>query len=569
MLFFLCIFLSGTTYLTTKENENQARRSAKQVLSQTAAYLEYKTESVGNLLYLLATNSLIKELLERKADYYLEDIGRWPIDSQSFDKILYSLNINPDISAIRFYMKYGLASVFRNDTYIPLQEIEGTRWYGKLTANNRWIHWFFDESSREAETDRYIHVVKGIFGSQSVNELIGIVQFDIPVRVIRLTLDNAILTESTFSMLINREGDVICSSGSRAKEGDPYLRDAGRFLPAAFSQDSWVTVKVNGDRFLLGTESIENSDWVLALILPYRDIILMSARPIRQMLIVFLLIIPLTLSLALLVSHSATKRIHNLIKKMDKVVQGDFSVVLNPQNNDEIGQLTKSFNYMISEIDRLVEERYSLGKEVKHLELKALQAQINPHFLYNTLDLINWMSIRYEAEEIRTIVGALSKFYRLSLGGGEDTVTVRDELEHVKTYVQIQNLRYEDNIKLIVDVPPALQGCQMLKLVIQPLVENAISHGIMLKEMEAGTVRIRGKSEDGILSLHVEDDGVGMSDEKSRRILSSDGHSENHHGYGVRNIHERLRLNYGERFGLSYRSAPGEGTTVTIKIPVS
>ncbi len=113
---------------------------------------------------------------------------------------------------------------------------------------------------------------------------------------------------------------------------------------ASFSQDSWVTVKVDGDRFLIGTESIENSDWVLALILPYRDIILMSARPIRQMLIVFLLIIPLTLSLALLVSRSATKRIHNLIKKMDRVVQGDFSVVLNPQNNDEIGQLTRSFN---------------------------------------------------------------------------------------------------------------------------------------------------------------------------------------------------------------------------------
>ncbi len=139
----------------------------------------------------------------------------------------------------------------------------------------------------------------------------------------------------------------------------------------------------------------------------------------------------------------------------------------------------------------------------------------------------------------------------------------------MKTYVQIQNLRYENNIELIVDVPQAVQGCQMLKLVIQPLVENAISHGIMLKETEAGTVRISGKSQDGILYLYVQDDGVGMSEEKSSRILSSCGHSENRHGYGVRNIHERLRLNYGERFGLSYRSAPGEGTTVTIKIPMS
>jgi two-component system sensor histidine kinase YesM len=217
--------------------------------------------------------------------------------------------------------------------------------------------------------------------------------------------------------------------------------------------------------------------------------------------------------------------------------------------------------------EQLVEDKYRLGQAVKQLELKALQAQINPHFLYNTLDLINWMSAKYKAEEIRALVSALSKFYKLSLSGGEDTVRVRGELEHVQAYVQIQNMRYADCIRLILNVPEPLLDYPILKLVIQPLVENAIFHGIRHKADENGIIEINGEIQNEVLCLHVRDDGVGMPEERVNGILSAHPHTENHHGYGVRNIDERLRLRYGAGFGLSFRSAPGEGTTVTVRIP--
>ncbi len=568
VLFFLCLFLAVNTYLVTKENENQARRSAGHVFSQTKAYLQYKTESVRNLLYLLATDSSVQELLERRTEYYLEEIGRWPIDSQAFEKILYSVNVDPDISEIRFYMKYGLASVFQNEYYIPLSEFEDTRWFKKMQSNDRRIYWFFEDSPDSSDAERYIHVVRGVFGSQNINELIGIIQFEISEKVLKTTLNNAVLTESTSAMLIDFEGNLICSAGLKSQEMNLLIWEKIRSRRGGdYSAESWDTISFGRRKYLVGTQSIENSDWVLFFMLPYRDVIRMSARPIRQILFVFLLFVPLTLLLAFFVSRSATKRIQDLIRQMAKVVQGDFAVQLNPGNNDEIGQLTKSFNYMISEIERLIEEKYRLGKEVKHLELKALQAQINPHFLYNTLDLINWMSVRYKAHEIRTLVSALSKFYKLSLSKGEDMVTVREELEHVSTYVQIQNMRYEDRIKLIVDVPETLLDCQILKLVVQPLVENAIFHGIMLKDEESGTVRISGEIYLDNLFLHVKDDGIGMSKDKIHNILSGKVNTQDHHGYGVRNIHERLHLNYGNGFGLSYRSVYGMGTTVTIKIP--
>jgi two-component system sensor histidine kinase YesM len=254
---------------------------------------------------------------------------------------------------------------------------------------------------------------------------------------------------------------------------------------------------------------------------------------------------------------------------MDRVVQGDFSVALNPGNRDEIGQMTERFNLMVSEIEQLIEEKYRLGKEVKNLELKALQAQINPHFLYNTLDLINWMSLRGDAHEITKLVNALSRFYKLSLGMGEDTVTVRAEIEHVSTYVQIQNMRYEDAIELIVEVPQSLLGCPILKLVVQPLVENAIFHGILMKKDERGTIRIRGEREGGHVHLFVEDDGMGMTEEMVQRVLTGSAVSKDHHGYGVRNIHERLQLSYGSGFGLRFQSVPGRGTSVRITIPAA
>jgi two-component system, sensor histidine kinase YesM len=465
-------------------------------------------------------------------------------------------------------MKYGLASVFQNDRYVRLADVVNERWYARLLSNDRSIWWFTDDSSRPSTGSPTLHVIRGVFASQDVNELTGLIQFDIPESMLRATLGNAILTESSMAFLVNADGLVVSSAGSTV--GDRY-RALWEKVHARhegdFSVESWDTLSVGNGKYLVGTQSIGNSDWVLALMLPYRDIVRLSARPIRQMLLVFCLIIPLTLLVAFVVSRSATRRIQNLITEMDRVVQGDFSVALNPGNRDEIGQMTERFNLMVSEIEQLIEEKYRLGKEVKNLELKALQAQINPHFLYNTLDLINWMSLRYDAHEIRTLVNALSRFYKLSLGMGVDTVTVRAEIEHARTYVQIQNMRYEDAIELIVEVPTGLLGCPILKLVVQPLVENAIYHGILLKKDERGTIRIRGERDGDCVHLSVEDDGMGMSEETVQRVLSGNAVSKDHHGYGVRNIHERLQLSYGIGFGLRFRSVPGKGTSVRITIP--
>jgi two-component system sensor histidine kinase YesM len=561
--FLIGLLLAANALMTTRESERQALRSARQVFEQTRAYLEFKMESAGSLLYLLATSGTVQTLLERDAQYYHEDIGRWPIDLQALDQVALPTSVASFVSGVRFYMKYGLASVFQNDEILRLETAEREPWFAQLVAERRGVHWF----ASEADKGRVL-AVRSVFSRQDFTELIGIIRLDVPTSALEAILANALVTDGAAAALVTADGRLVCPTGAFAPGAGAVLEEAAARAGRARTDPSWRTARVGGKRLLVGTQAIRGSDWALLLQVPYDDIMRMTVGARRQVILVSLLMIPLALGLTLLAAGSATRRIESLIAKTKRVVAGDFAVELEPEpvNKDEIGQLTRSFNRMVSEVERLMQEKYALGQEVKSLELKALQAQINPHFLHNTLDLINWMSVRADAPRISSLVNALSRFYKLSLSRG-DTICVRDELEHVRAYFQIQNMRYGEELRLAIDVPEELQGMPMLKLVLQPLVENAIFHGIMATDRETGTVRISGELRDGDLCLRVADDGAGMSEERLREVVSGELASQDHHGYGVRNIHERLILSYGPGAGLEFESAAGAGTTVTVRIP--
>ncbi len=554
--FLIVLLLAANAVMTTRESERQALRSARQVFEQTRAYVEFKMESAANLLYLLATSGTVQTLLERKAEYYREDIGRWPIDLQALEQVALPTNVASFVSGVRFYMKDGLASVYQNDEILRLESAEQEPWFAPLTAQRRGVYWAAGGSG-----SGQVHAARCVFSPQDFGELIAIIRLDVPAGALEAILGNALLSDSAAAALVDAEGRLVCATGARG-----MLQASAAGAPA---DGSWRTVRVGGERLLVGTQAIRGSDWALLLQVPYDDIMRMTVGARRQVILVSLLMIPLALGLALLVSASATRRIASLIAKTKRVVAGDFVVERGeePVNSDEIGQLTRSFDHMVGEVERLMQDKYALGQEVKSLELKALQAQINPHFLHNTLDLINWMSLRADAPGISSLVNALSRFYRLSLSRG-DTICLRDELEHVGAYFQIQNMRYGEALRLIIDVPGDLQGLPMLKLVLQPLVENAIFHGIMATERETGTVRITGELRDGDLCLRVSDDGAGMSEERLRELRSGQLGTQDHHGYGVRNIHERLVLSHGPGAGLEFESIAGRGTTVTVRIPV-
>jgi two-component system, sensor histidine kinase YesM len=301
---------------------------------------------------------------------------------------------------------------------------------------------------------------------------------------------------------------------------------------------------------------------------PWADIVYRSVR-LRAWLVAAVLVLGGAAELAAwLLTRKAIRRMTDLSLAMEQVGRAEGIDRLEDGPSDEIGVLTRSFRSMVHQIDQLLADKYQAGQDLKGAELRALQAQINPHFLYNTLELINWQAMNKGAPEIAEISRALARFYALSLNSGRDLVTVEDELAHAAAYVEIQNRRFDQRIAFRVEVPPELRIRPIPKIVLQPLVENAILHGILERGEDAsGTVTVVGRSVGGDLSLTVEDDGVGMSEDRLGRLLSRPS-AQDLHGYGVRNIDERIRLYYGEAYGLEFRSVPGEGTSVTLRVPL-
>lgn len=238
---------------------------------------------------------------------------------------------------------------------------------------------------------------------------------------------------------------------------------------------------------------------------------------------------------------------------------------------DEIGTLYENYNFMITRIHTLLHENYQMGRELKSAEYKALQSQINPHFLYNTLDMISWLSYQKKPEQISSVVYSLANFYKLSLNKGKYIVPISDEISHVTYYMKIQDLRFSGEIRFLTDIDPVILQYSIPKITLQPIVENALFHGILEKKSKSGQITIHGiLAEDNVL-LIVEDDGVGIPSDQLNVLLEADN-SEAHADdsgshYGLRNINKRIRLQYGEEYGLSFESIPGEGTKVVLRLP--
>lgn len=313
---------------------------------------------------------------------------------------------------------------------------------------------------------------------------------------------------------------------------------------------------------------IENTDWYIVTVIPRASIIRIANRAIGTFILIAIVCIILALFIALHQSNSITTRLSPLIKQMRRVRESTPIALPESPIQDEIGDLISSYNYMTKQIHDLIETQTQTAEELRLSEFNALQAQINPHFLYNTMDMINWMAVQKKYEEVSNVVKHLAKFYRLTLSTKNNFSTIKNELEHVAVYIELQNMRFEDSIDFVVDVPDEIYNNTIPKLSLQPIIENSILHGILEKTQKQGTIVITGWVESNDVVLVISDDGVGIPEDILKNILSEDRKSTSSgSNIAVCNIHNRLQLLYGERYGLSYDSIYGEGCEVTLRIP--
>ena len=270
------------------------------------------------------------------------------------------------------------------------------------------------------------------------------------------------------------------------------------------------------------------------------------------------------------ISDSIAIPIEELCKTTELVAEGDFSTRAADTTGDEVVQLTESFNRMIGKIGKLVDDVKMEQLKLRDAELKVLQAQINPHFLYNTLDTIVWLAEDGKNDEVVKMVSALSDFFRGVLRKGRDTVSLGEERQLIISYLDIQKFRYSDILSYEIDIPEEFYPYQIMKLTLQPLVENALYHGIKYKR-SMGRIFVSAERAETSLILKVSDDGVGMDEQQLKQLrdsMASDTQHIDQSGFGISNVAERIRLYYGPEYGLDVESNLGEGTTFTVRIPL-
>lgn len=270
------------------------------------------------------------------------------------------------------------------------------------------------------------------------------------------------------------------------------------------------------------------------------------------------------------ISKSITRPIYEVSEVTRQVSEGDLSVRTNIVYGDEVKQLGDSLNQMIDKIEQLLDQVTVEQTRLRHAELELLQAQINPHFLYNTLDTIVWLAEAGEQDKVVSMVGSLSKFFRTSLNQGKDNISIGEELQHARSYLEIQQVRYQDILTYDIDVPESLYSNLIPKITIQPLVENALYHGIKNKR-GLGCIKITGLQTESGFDIIVTDDGIGMSEDRLEQIRDriSNPKPESDEIFGLYNVNERIRLRFGDQYGISIKSQYGVGTEVRISLPIN
>lgn len=416
----------------------------------------------------------------------------------------------------------------------------------------------------QQDTSQMVTLYHRIASKKEKEEELGICSISVSAKYFQDIMKNANITSEGLVYLMSENGRMITSSNSSILQ---KMQKKGILLN--YGAELFMEKRKEGQKeYYITRQNVDGASWQMILIIPeneyedqYRFLWLSAALMLGSMIAVIVL-------MSYLLSGYYVGRLKKLNVEMTGLESGNLNANLPiTTEEDEIEEIYHNFNGMVQEVQRLMQEHYQLGKEVKMAEVRALQAQINPHFLYNTLDLINWISMDYGAEEIGTLTWNLARFYRLSLNHGKSLISIGEEVEHVEVYVNIENYHFDNAISLEVDVPEELKNYACLNIILQPFVENAIVHGIAEKpDIESCEIRIRARREEQDIIFSVQDDGPGVDVEQMQKETQQDIRTAQH-GYGVRNINFRLKLCFGEKYGVTYLESE-KGTHVEIKIPV-
>lgn len=395
------------------------------------------------------------------------------------------------------------------------------------------------------------------------NQHRGVLLVDLDYSIIEGLCNSIQLGKSGYVFIINPMGEIVYHPRqqliySGLKE---ELIDKIKNIP-----NGQLTGEINNREVLYTTKTSEYTGWTVVGV-SYLDELFYNRSEIEYYFAMIVVACFLgSVLLSYYISLKITRPLEILRRSVQAVEGGNFDIEINVNSTDEVNGLAQDFNIAIRKIKELIEQNARTYEQKRKHELKSLQAQINPHFLYNTLDSIIWMIECGESKDAITMTSTLAKFFRLGISKGGDIISVKDEIEHLSCYLTIQKMRYKDSLDYSIDVDPAIYSCRTLKLLIQPLVENAIYHGLKGQD-KIGMLNVFGFRDKQDLVFKVVDNGIGMTSKELSEIFNSNSPSKGSSGIGVKNVLDRIQLYFGLDYGVSFESFKGKGTTATIRLP--
>ena len=482
------------------------------------------------------------------------------------------------ITGIQIYMDFPPQSVrlfndeLTKDYFSPLSLARGTYWYGIFQGTQQsslYCPEFYLGGREKKKYGDLAYITSTTFYYQGNARQAYIAVYSSSDHLNEMLKDNLKL-DGSVSYIINDRDAVVATSDTSLS--GIYLLDYDTIENSFMSSNNFIEREILDTTVYAGFYNIKQPGWFMVTVLPSGPLIKQSNMIMVQYILMYLAFLIFALLLSHYMSHSITNRISSVIHQMSKVRKGSLSPMNSPQYHDEIGDLIDTYNYKTRKMDQLMTDQAKAAEELRIAEFRTLQAQINPHFLYNTMDMINWLAQQGRTDEVSYAVQKLSRFYKLTLSRKQSISTIASETEHVSIYLQIQNMRFRDSITFICDIPDELMEYQIPKLTLQPIIENSVLHGILETSDKTGTIVLTGWLEDSDIVLLISDNGVGIPPEKLDTLLVEKTITETTNAasgtnIAVYNTHRRLQILYGSDYGLSYTSNPGQGTEVEIRIP--
>lgn len=564
------ILFSCAGIILQKKYNDQLCYNAKQSSLQVNNFLESDFDSMNGIINQIAVNKSILDILAKDRvgtkDSYTENYADFIELNEAFQNIElsndgYYIGIYvPDEYIFSnnnryFYSESQLEALPDYDNIMNSLD-KGTNYYGIVSEK-----WNFGT----ADAVRYFTRISRINVKTDSGKTVSyVIKVELPLSSIQKIFRNAKITEGNFICLVDNNENVLAVSDEKkyAGMGHDILIDCA-------SQESWSTVRIGNDTYYNYKYVMAGNNWSIISLTPIKELRKQSEF-ITFLLIVMVALLAITVTIvSYLIARYYVGRLDQLNNNMNQVKEGSINsyIIENYSgNNDEVDKLYQNFDYMIDEVHNLMKSQYKLGKSISKAEMRALQAQINPHFLYNTLDLINWGAMDYGADNLAEIARSLGQFYRLSLNHGHSEILIGDELKHVDSFVRIENAHYEGAIHVTKEIPEEITNYACLNITLQPFVENCIVHGIgEHSDIKECNISISAVMEEGDIIFTVCDDGPGISQEIADSFDNEKPVGGNK-GFGVSNINFRIKLCYGSEYGIKYNTDIESGTEVKIRI---